>query len=154
MKKLFTLAIALLMVFGLAVPVYAITYTVDNTVRENDDLGTTIKTVLGTIAFDSDYPCDNSVGGTSQCGEDLSPTQLGMTTIAQMFIESEHIEGAASLMSFDYDATFLTGSGGTGGIRANFSDVSAGSGASASYPSVPTYDLSALTAIPYLAIGT
>lgn len=148
MKKLFTVAIALFTVFALVAPAHAVVYTRSSTERSTDDLGSDVKRVRGTIAFDSDYPCNIDTG---RCGEDLLPTQLGMATITHMFIQSEHSTVAGSTLLFEYDSAFTTGSGGTGGIRANYSDTGIGG---TSLPSVPTYDLSGLTAVPFLAIGT
>jgi len=154
MKKLFTFAVALLMVFALAVPAYAIVYDRDTVLRQKDELGNDVKIVIGTIAFDSGYECDVVTGGSGRCGEVLTPSQIGMTTITHMFIEGAHVDNASTFFVFDYDAAYLVDTGATGGIRANYSSDKTGGVAGVSVPSVPTYDLSGLTAVPFMAIGT
>jgi len=155
MKKFFTIAIALLMVFALAVPAHAVVYTVSDTIREKNDQGDDFKRVYGTIAFDSDYPCNNTTG---RCGEVLTPSQIGMNTITQLFIDGDVDTGAIGYFVFKYHAAGLSGSGSTTSvIRAYIPSMGEGDTATtiqAPMASAPTYDLSALIAVPFQAIGT
>ena len=69
-----------------------------------------------------------------------------------MFIEPEQSGEARSLLLFDYDSTYTVITDATGGIRAYFWNENVTEGGS--LVSAPTYDLSALTAVPFMAIGT
>ena len=157
MKKICILALAFLVLMQ-AVGFAALVPTITSRQRYTDDAGNERMLVVGTLAFDSTYPCNNTTG---QCGEALPPSKMGLETVDAMFIEPYYSASAAGVLLFRYlphgtppGATDVdqpnvrayywgkVGGGATSGLTAG------------AFVSSPTYDLSALTAVPFLAVGS
>ena len=150
MKSYFKIALAALLVFTcFAVDALAVTYTVTSREEYTDVLGNQKKRVIGTIAFDSDYPCNTTTG---RCGEYLVPNQIGMTSIDILSVHANETVGNASnegIFSWAYHPNGTAGNGSAGALRAYYDD---GTGIGNAV-SAPTYDLAALDAVPFMAIG-
>lgn len=147
MKKMFAIVMALCLISSQA---FAITYTVSSTEKFRDSQGNNKIRVQGTIDFDSVYPCNTTTG---RCGEDLLPSHIGLDSISQIVIDPRVSSTAGGLLLFKYHPTGLSGSGGTSGnIRAYYAGAN-GSSNVGGFVSAPTYDLSALTSSPFMAVG-
>jgi len=135
-----------------SIPAFAISYSVTSREDYRDRLGNSKSRVYGTIAFDSDYPCNTTTG---RCGENFDQSQIGLLSIDMMTFETLHSTVAGGALILKYHATGLSGDGSTfGNIRAYYTQVpSAADTTAAAFVSAPTYDLSLVTAHPFLAVG-
>lgn len=153
-KTLFmSLAVALLLALCFTESAHAITYTVSSQESFTDDFGNSKRRVSGTIAWDSNYPCNTTTG---RCGEDLIPSQIGLTSIDSLDIGMVNAPGATGgALFFKYHSAGVSGSGGTGGnIRAYYTSQGVAGVTAAAFISAPTYDLSAVTSSPFKAVGS
>lgn len=162
MKKILSILALLVLVSSQA---FAITYTVSSREEFTDTKGNSKVRIYGTIAFDSAYPCNSS---TKICGEVFLPTQIGLSTINQVMIDptfATNVGTAGGVFLLRYHSTGSaaagvaseTGSVSYSNIRGYIAgNTTAGGPAFSSGPlvSMPSYDLSALTAVPFEAIGS
>lgn len=134
--------------------------TVTSRQRYEAQDGTTYERVIGTLAFDSTYPGNST---TLIYGEALPPTILGLASIRKMNIEptyAQNVGVTGGTIFFKYSATECTQNplGGClygSNVRAFYSRATATSTGVTDAPlvSLPSYDLSALTAVPFEAVG-
>lgn len=161
MKKILSVLALLVLISSQA---FAITYTVNSREKFTDTDGNAKVRVYGTIAFDSSYPCNSS---TKICGEVFLPTQIGLSAITQVIIDPPVATGVGASGGLFFVRYHATGSAAAGvasetgstsypNIRAYYTQASPSNGAVINGPlvSMPSYDLSALTAVPFLAIGS
>jgi hypothetical protein len=82
MKKFLAILVVMLLVstqvFAALVP------TVTSRQRYEDSLGVGYERVLGTLAFDSTYPCNTTTG---ICGEPFPASKIGLASISRMAID-------------------------------------------------------------------
>ncbi len=156
MKKILAILVLTLFVGQAA---FAFTPTVTSRQRYEDSQGTTYERVLGNLAFDTAYPCNSS---TTICGESLLPNQLGLASVTKMTIENEVATavgaGQGGLIVFKYHksgkgAGATTGSSIEGGNVRAYVESNLGANFSGPLVSMASYDLSALTAVPFEAVG-
>jgi hypothetical protein len=161
MKKILSILALLVLVSSQA---FAITYTVSSREDFTNAKGESKVRVYGTIAMDSSYPCNST---TKICGEVFLPAQIGMSAINQVLIDPPYsnVVGAAGGVFFlRYHATgsaaanVASEAGVTSypNIRAYYTQAVPSNGPVINGPlvSMPSYDLSALTAVPFEAIGS
>jgi hypothetical protein len=150
MKKVFALLLALMLVASVAYA--APVYTVTSRDRYTDDLGVDVVRVRGTIAMDSTYGNNTT---TARVGYALSPATIGMKSISQMRIEpswAANVSGG-TVISFRYTTAGKASDGtSNGSIRGYYTALASGVTAGG-FASLPSYDLSDLTAVPFEAIG-
>lgn len=158
MKKLAILvALCLISVQAMAAP----TYTASSTEKYRDAQGNSKIRVQGTIAFDSAYNCNAS---TKICGEAINLSNIGLSSLDQITIEptfANNVGVAGGVVIFKYHPVGKVDDGVTGLESPNIrmyinGNITAGGPAFSSGPlvSAPSYDLSALTAVPFSAIGS
>ena len=153
LKKFSVFLLALVLMSSQA---FAITYTVNSREDFLDSDGDSKVRIYGTIAFDSSYPYNAT---TNLGGEVLLPTQIGLSAINQLVVDPIYVRSMGSSGSIaivryhsSLEASLATT---TSGIRV-YSSMPNGitqSSLSGGIITVATYDLSALTAVPFLAIG-
>ena len=145
MKKVMALLVVALLISSMAFA--AVVPSVQSRQRYEDSSGTSYERVIGTLAFDSTYPCN----GIS-CGETFGPRQmLGLTSITKMTIDPAYT-GASSANGY---VTFLYKSSGVDGNNLSIGrlfGVMVISGA-AQIVSSPSGDYSSMTAVPFEAVG-
>jgi hypothetical protein len=158
MKKVLGILVALCLISSqaFAAPVY----TVTSTEKYRDVQGNNKIRVQGTIAFDSAYNCNAT---TKVCGEAITPAVLGLSSISRMSISPDFATAvgvAGGLVFFRYHTEGFTDNGVAGLEGPNvrmyiYGNITAGGLPFASGPLVssPSYNLSALTAVPFEAIG-
>lgn len=151
MKKIFAMVAVLSLICSQA---FAVTYTVNSTEKFRDAQGNNKIRVQGTIAFDSAYPCNAT---TSRCGESIEAANLGMSLIDQMTIDPTHSTVANGVLLFRYFPLGKRADAGDGtngpNIRAYYGSQGVAGITGGALVSAPSYDLSALTAVPFSAIG-
>lgn len=155
MKKFLAIFIVMLLVSSQAFA--ALVPTVTSRQRYEDSNGTTYERVLGTLAFDSTYPCNTSTG---ICGEPLPSTKLGLSSVKRMAIDPAMSTVAGGVLIMKYHSAGLSGVGGDTAadqpnVRAYYTGLpSATNTTAAALVSAASYDLSLLTAVPFEAVGT
>lgn len=149
-KALKVLSVLLALCFLANTAFAAVSYTVTSRDRYTDDQGNDVVRSRGYITMDSSYPCDTATG---RCGYAVKADQLGMNSIAQMAITpmvSTNVGG--NLVLFKYHNAGVADNGSTGAIRGYYTALATGVTAGG-LASMPSYNLSDLTTVPFEAIG-
>lgn len=159
MKKFLALLTALVLL-GSGLANASLQPTVNSRQRYEDASGTTYERVIGTLAFDSTYPGNST---TLIYGEPFPPKVIGLSSIAKMNIDSPYAQNvgpAGGTISFKYSAAECTvntlgGCAYAPNVRGFYNRATATSTGTTDAPAVslPSYDLSALTAVPFEAVG-
>lgn len=132
--------------------------TIESRDRYEDAEGVTYERVVGTLAFDSAYPGNST---TLIYGEPLPVSKLGLASVSKMNVDTayaQNVGAAGGFILFRYAAaegTQGTPSGGVSYAPSVRGYYSGGNGSLTAGPlvSLPSYDLSALTAVPFEAVG-
>ena len=152
MKKFIAILLVALLVAPVAFAASTATPTVVSKMCYEDSQGTSYCRVLGTLAFDSAYGSNVTTG---RIGASFTPNQIGLASIKRMAIEASNVSNVGAsggYIVWHYAPTATAGNGVTGAIRA----MVAQSGSNltvAPLVSAASYDFSALTAVPFEAVG-
>jgi hypothetical protein len=154
MKKFLAVLLVALLIAPCAFAASSATPTVVTKQCYEDSQGVSYCRVIGTLAFDSTYGCATAL---NRCGASLDNTLLGLSSIKKIYISpanASNVGSGGGEIIFGYKATDTAGNGRTGAIRAYVSSTAIGGGASvAPLVSAASYDFSALTAVPFEAVG-
>jgi len=156
MKKFLVIFLVALLIAPVAFAASKAVPTVISKQCYEDASGTSYCRVIGTLAFDSTYGCDST---TSRCGASLDNTLLGLSSIKKMYIEptfSASVGTSGGTIVWNYTSTGVAGNGLIGAIIANVAQARTSSTATSTVAplvSAASYDFSALSAVPFEAIG-
>lgn len=161
MKKFLALLVVMLMVFSSSA-FAAITITPTTKQCYEDTSGNSYCRVNGTIAMDSTYYCNST---TKICGYRFTAAQIGLKSITRFLPVMTHatnVGGSGGVVTWVYHSEGKVDAVGssteTANIRAYYyagpTASQSGGGLSAGpLVSAPSYDFSALTAVPFEVIG-
>ena len=129
-------------------------YTVTSRDRYTDDQGNNVIRTRGTIAMTSAYI--NNYSNSGRIGYQINPAWIGMNSISMMTIPvvfAKNVGASGSYIGFKHTGTGLSGGGVSGGTIVGFYTSVTTASMAVGFASLPSYDLSDLTAVPFEAIG-
>ena len=154
MKKFIAFLLVALLLAPVAFAASTATPTIVSKQCYEDSQGVSYCRVLGTLAFDSTYGCNST---TQRCGASFLSYQIGLSSIKRMAIEpanASNVGASGGFVQWSYTATGTAGNGLTGAVRAMVATVGgAAVGSMGPLVSAASYDFSALTSVPFEAVG-